>query len=182
MAPDAARCAEAADGKPSIWRPGGFVADGWVTVGQADELPEAEALVMPLARWRELGGDALRAWRIGVALDAGDDVAELADHLGAISLIALDFPKFTDGRSYSAARILRERYRFSGELRATGEVLLDQIPFMLRCGFDSFVISHGPTRRALAEGRLPEVPIYLQPAGASGEQPLGHRPWLRRRA
>lgn len=183
MAGDAAGGADMARDQPVIWRPDGFAADQWIAVGLEGDPPSSGAVLLPLARWRELrGGNAPGAWQIGVALAAGEEVAELAPHLEIISLIALDFPKFTDGRSYSAARILRERYRFSGELRATGEVLLDQIPFMLRCGFDSFAISHGPTRRALAEGRLPEVPIYLQPAGASGEQPLGHRPWLRRRA
>lgn len=167
----------------TLWRPGGFVADRWQTIGWEDKLPSDGPVILPLGRWRELRArDAPGAWEIGVALDAGEDVSELAPDIARIALVALDFPRFTDGRSYSAARILRERYRLAGEVRATGEVLLDQIPFMLRCGFDSFAISHGPTRRALANGRLPEVPIYLQPAGGRGEAPLGTRPWLRRRA
>lgn len=165
-----------------LWRPGGFAEDRWTFIAAEEELPESGPIIVGLERWRELRGrNALDAWQIGVALGAGEDVAEIAPDLERIALIALDFPKFTDGRSYSAARLLRERHGFTGEIRATGEVLLDQIPFMLRCGFDSFAISHLPTRRALADGHLPEVPIYLQPIAERGELPSGTRPWLRRR-
>ena len=67
----------------------------------------------------------------------------------------------------------------AGELRAVGAVLSDQIPYMRRVGFDTFAVTHGPTRRALAEGRIPEVTLYYQPATAD-EPPAGTRPWLRR--
>ncbi len=166
-----------------LWRRGGFVEDRWARIGDEDALPPEGAVIVTLARWQDLRrSDAPGAWEVGVALAAGDDVREIAADLPRLALITLDFPKFTDGRSYSAARLLRERYGFAGELRATGEVLLDQIPFMRRCGFDSFAISHEPTRRALADGRLTDVPIYLQPVSERGEVPVGTRPWLRHRA
>ena len=67
-----------------------------------------------------------------------DDVLQLGARLHGVKLIVLNFPKFTDGRAYSQARLLRERLGYGGGLRATGAVFLDQLPFLLRCGFDSF--------------------------------------------
>ena len=72
-----------------------------------------------------------------VRLEAGDDARELLPHLGQVALVEISFPTFRDGRGYSAARILREA-GFEGVLRAAGDVLVDQIPHMRRCGFDSF--------------------------------------------
>lgn len=72
-----------------------------------------------------------------VRLEAGDDARALLPHLAQLALIEISFPSFRDGRGYSAARILREG-GYAGELRAAGDVLVDQIPFMRRCGFDSF--------------------------------------------
>ena len=72
-----------------------------------------------------------------VRVESGDDVRALIPHLGQIALIEVSFPKFRDGRGYSSGRILREA-GYTGELRAAGDVLVDQIPLMRRCGFDSF--------------------------------------------
>jgi uncharacterized protein (DUF934 family) len=72
-----------------------------------------------------------------VRLEAGDDARALLPHLGQLALVEVSFPTFRDGRGYSAARILREG-GYTGELRAAGDVLVDQLPFMRRCGFDSF--------------------------------------------
>ena len=76
----------------------------------------------------------------GVWLDSHETPAAIADELDRISVIALNFPVFTDGRSYSNARELREHYRYTGEIRAIGEVLRDQLFYMSRCGFDSFAL------------------------------------------
>ena len=94
-------------------------------------------------------------------------------------LVALAFEKFGDGRAFSYARLLRDRYGFKAELRATGDVLIDEIPLMLRCGFDAFEATDAPTLRALEAGRLPGPAIHYQPASAAGEIPAGARPWLR---
>lgn len=72
-----------------------------------------------------------------VRLEAGDDARALLPHIGQIALVEVSFPSFRDGRGYSAASILREA-GYTGELRAAGDVLVDQMPFMRRCGFDSF--------------------------------------------
>lgn len=166
-----------------IWTRDGYAEDTWQEIADDADLPADGQVIVSAARWREMRqGNLPNDRRIGVALKADDRVEDFEQDLDRFELIALDFPAFTDGRSYSAARLLRERYGFTGDLRARGDILLDQIPFMLRCGFSSFAISHGPTRRALADGYLPEVPIYLQPAGGQGEAPLGSRPWMRIRA
>jgi uncharacterized protein (DUF934 family) len=72
-----------------------------------------------------------------VRIECGEDARALLPHLGRQSLVEVSFPKFRDGRGYSSARILREA-GYTGELRAQGDVLVDQIPLMRRCGFDSF--------------------------------------------
>ncbi len=88
-----------------------------------------------------------------VRIEAGDDARKLIDHLGQLALIEISFPAFRDGRGYSAARIIREA-GYTGELRAAGDVLVDQIPLMRRCGFDSFApenpIDEGVLKAALA--------------------------------
>ena len=77
------------------------------------------------------------------------------------------------------ARILRDRRQFHGELRAIGDVLIDEIPLMLRCGFDSFEVTNAPTLHALQAGRLPGSPLHYQPSSAHDEAHEGTRPWLR---
>lgn len=167
----------------TLWRQGGFADDAWTTVGTGDDIPAGGGVIVPLGRWRELrGAPKPDQARTGVAVEPDEQIEELEADLDRIALVALRFPAFTDGRAYSQARLLRERFGYRGEIRATGDVLLDQIPFMLRCGFDAFAVSHEPTRRALAAGRLPEVPLYLQPAAGQHEVAPGTRPWLRRRA
>ena len=85
---------------------------------------------LPFADWQQRP-----AWP-AVSLANTDPVEDLAPHVGRLRLIVLNFPKFSDGRAYSQARLLRGRLGYAGELRATGGVLQDQLPFMLRCGFD----------------------------------------------
>ncbi len=79
---------------------------------------------------------------LGVRLEPDHDPVSIVDDLDRFSLIAVVFPKFTDGRGYSIARLLRDRYDYRGRLRAVGDVLRDQLFYMLRCGFDSFALKH----------------------------------------
>jgi uncharacterized protein (DUF934 family) len=102
------------------------------------------------------------AWP-AVSLANTDPVEDLAPHVGRLRLIVLDFPKFSDGRAYSQARLLRGRLGYTGELRATGGVLQDQLPFMLRCGFDSFESDQKGFGEALARARTLFSVVY-QPA------------------
>jgi uncharacterized protein (DUF934 family) len=93
-----------------------------------------------------------------VRIEAGDDVRQLLPYLDRVRLVEIDFPKFRDGRGFSSARILREA-GYTGEIRATGEVLVDLIFFMRRCGFDSFEpdVPMNPADVESVLGRYPEV-------------------------
>lgn len=102
------------------------------------------------------------AWP-AVSLANTDPVEDLAPHVGRLRLIVLNFPKFSDGRAYSQARLLRGRLGYIGELRATGGVLQDQVAFMLRCGFDSFESDQKGFGEALAKARTLFSVVY-QPA------------------
>lgn len=93
-----------------------------------------------------------------------DDVMQVRDRLAGAKLVVLNFPKFTDGRAYSQARLLRERLGYAGELRATGAVLRDQLPFLLRCGFDSFESDQPGFGEALEKARGLFSVVY-QPVG-----------------
>ena len=130
----------------SLSEGGRIVDDRWIAVETADALRTVAAdawVLVPHALW-SAERDALvaRGAPVGVRLAADDEAANIAGDLGALGLIAVDFPKFTDGRGYSTARLLRERYGYRGPLRAVGDVLRDQLFYMLRCGFDQFVLKH----------------------------------------
>jgi uncharacterized protein (DUF934 family) len=163
-----------------LWRREGFVEDKWAFLGDDAPAPEEGAIVVSLKRWlSEHGTLSARPGPVGVAVEAGADAqAHLAD-LSNRPLVALAFDKFADGRSFSYARLLRDRLGFRGELRAIGDVLIDEIPLMLRCGFESFEVANAPTLHALQAGRLPGSPLHYQPASAHDETGEGTRPWLR---
>ena len=106
-----------------------------------DGLSNCDDLIVPLQLWRD-HGHALKArdGGLGVWLDADEQVEEIADDLAHFQVIALNFPNFADGRHFSSARLLRERYGYKDEVRAIGDVLRDQLFFMQRCGFDAYAI------------------------------------------
>ncbi len=117
-------------------------ADSWINFdGDAGSVWPDQNVILPLDIWREYKSQwRNRPGRIGVFLSPADDVAVLAADLESVALVAISFPSFTDGRGYSQARLLRERYSFKGEVRAVGEVLIDQLFYLQRCGFDSFAL------------------------------------------
>jgi uncharacterized protein (DUF934 family) len=148
-----------------LLRDGVVIDDPWVAVADGEPLPEAKPLLVSLARFQaERAALVARAVPLGVKVPNTADVATLAPDFGSIKLVALVFPKFNDGRAFSQARLLRERYGFAGEVRATGAVLRDQLLFMQRCGFDAFEIVNpdavGAWRAALAEFQ-----VFFQPTG-----------------
>jgi uncharacterized protein (DUF934 family) len=163
----------------AIWQDGAFHRDAWVRADDGEPLPDAPAIVTKKRWLAEAEALASRSAPLGLLIAAGESLDDVAADLPRFALIALDFPKFSDGRAFSTARLLREKHGYAGELRAVGNVLSDQIPFMRRVGFDSFEVTHEPTRRALIEGHIAEVTLYYQPTGTP-EPPAGTRPWLRR--
>lgn len=125
-----------------LLKDGKLVEDTWRFVEDDNDVPQDGAVIVSLNRWLEGNGDLIgRDDPVGVKLRSDQSPAQLIDGLDRIALVAVDFPVFTDGRSYSSARLLRERYGYQGQIRATGEVLLDQYGFMLRCGIDEIQIS-----------------------------------------
>lgn len=149
-----------------VWKTDGFVSDDpWHLVDDATEIGESnERPVVSLHRFLQLTEEQRRSGRIGVWLAPADDVSELEADLAHLSLIALTFPAFSDGRAYSQASLLRSRHGYQGELRATGDVLIDQVPLMQRCGIDSFAVSNPVAIRRLEGNRLPGISSYYQPA------------------
>ncbi|HWA42985.1 MAG TPA: DUF934 domain-containing protein [Hypericibacter adhaerens] len=121
---------------------GRVVDDPWHLVGDDDPLPAEGPVVVTLKRWTaEREALLARGWPLGVRLEPADLVETLVPDLARLELIEVDFPKFNDGRGYSTARLLRQRYRYAGELRAVGRVLRDQLLYLHRCGFDAFEIA-----------------------------------------
>lgn len=110
--------------------------------GDVPAQPKAHAL-LTLPQWQAVRGTWPSDLPVGLALANTDEVEDLAADLPRLALIALHFPKWTDGRAYSQARVLRARLRFAGELRATGDVLVDMLPLLSRTGFDAVQLRAG---------------------------------------
>jgi uncharacterized protein (DUF934 family) len=145
----------------------------------ADDAPIPDGVPVLLSDKRFLAeADKLSGRIIGAIWPNGRDLDELVPHLGALACIALVFPSFRDGRAYSQARLLRERHRYRGELRATGQVLRDQFLFMLRAGFDAFEVAKDSDADHFAEAvhrytRFYQPSVDRRPVIARIRQPEG---------
>lgn len=161
-----------------VFRAGRFEPNDFAIVSEDNG---SDGLILPLAALRALlEGEGVGNRRLGLLLLPADRFEEVLPLLGQIAVIAVDFPKFADGRGFShAARLVRAG--FKGEIRAVGDVLIDQISLMRRVGFTAFEVKNKTTRHYLSEGRDPSPSLHYQP-GALPEPPAGTRPWLRRRA
>lgn len=151
---------------------GRFVADPWRHLADDEAVPEAGRCTISHARWlKERDTLATLPAQLGLRLPNDVPAAKLAGDLDRFTLVVLNFPRFTDGRAYSQARLLRGRMGFTGELRADGDVLRDQLLFMRRCGFDAFAVGE----RALFENWLHafrEIDVFYQPAEDRPVSPL----------
>lgn len=166
----------------TLWKDGAFIADPFRAWAEGDDPATVRYTHIPLPVFLA-NREAVLAnpHPNGLLVSPGERIEEAAGDLGRFASIAISFPAFTDGRGYTTARLLSERYRFTGEVRAVGDVLHDQIPLMRRCGINAFVVTHAPTRKALIEGKLATVDLFYQPVGST-EVPVGTRPFLRRAA
>jgi uncharacterized protein (DUF934 family) len=127
---------------PQLIRKGVIVDDAYMVVRGTEpvDVTEGVPVIVPLAAW-QANRDALRARaEVGVWLARADDPLTLAGDVGSLTLIAIDFPRFTDGRGYSSARLLRERLHYRGELRAIGDIQRDQLYYLAQVGFDAFAL------------------------------------------
>lgn len=156
--------------EPRLWTREGFREDDWTRIGSPDEAVPGEKQIAPLEVWLALNGNERAG--MGVHVAPGEALDPLIGHLDEIPLISLGFPAFSDGRSFSKAELLRSRHGYQGELRASGDVLIDLIPHMLRTGFDSFEVVNETALRRLGEGRVGGLPGHYQPTSvpAAGER------------
>jgi uncharacterized protein (DUF934 family) len=162
-----------------IWNESGFVTDDpWVIETEEAEAGSNEKAILGLdAFLAKVSGTDESG--LGVLINPADDVRKLEGHLDRIGLVAVAFPAFNDGRAFSHASLLRARLGFNGEVRAVGDVLIDQIPLMLRCGIDSFAVTNATALKRLAENRLPGIDNHYQPTARPSED-VGSYSWRRR--
>ena len=119
-----------------------IVEDNWTHLDDDAELT-AGNITVSIARWQEQHHTLIQhKGELGLRLEGSDPVEEIVPDLEHFSMIALNFPAFVDGRSYSIARLLRDRYNYRGEIRAQGDVLHDQLFKMEQCGFNSFELAN----------------------------------------
>src|ERR1700688_4792471 len=139
--------------------------DTFVHVADDAEIPADGAILISSARFLE-NAEALsqRAGRTGVIWPNSRDVDDLVPWLDRLAVVALVFPTFREGRAYSQARLLRERFLYRGELRATGQVLRDQFVFMLRAGFDAFEVKKASDAEAFVL-TAKRYSVFYQPTG-----------------
>lgn len=147
----------------NIIKDGRIVEDSWRHVGDDEEIGQGPATVS-LGRWRRDREDLLgRSDPVGVRLAAGDAPDSLTADLGRLPLIVLDFATLRDGRSFSHARLLRERYAYAGEIRARGEFMQDQVFFLSRLGVNAFQLTDEQVLDG-ALAALKEFSVVYQPA------------------
>ncbi|MGJ5084945.1 DUF934 domain-containing protein [Bradyrhizobium sp. HKCCYLRH1065] len=159
---------------------GHIIADAFVRLTDDAELPAQGAILVSETRFLA-GPDALvsrSTGKLGVIWPNNRDVDDLVPYLDRLALVALVFPSFRDGRAYTQARLLRERYGFRGELRATGQVLRDQFVFMLRAGFDAFDVKKQADAEAFTE-TVKRYSVFYQPTGDGRISALHQRLQLR---
>ncbi|MFQ5618328.1 MAG: DUF934 domain-containing protein [Rhodospirillales bacterium] len=151
----------------SLLKEGVLVDDAWVTVDDGTALPMDGPAIVSLERWQAHRDELLgRNAPLGIRLKSDQSPALIAGDLDRFAVIALEFPVFKDGRAYSYARLLRERYGYRGEVRAVGEVLRDQFLFMLRCGFDAIEVRDKKAADQWHEA-VAEISVVYQPAADS---------------
>jgi uncharacterized protein (DUF934 family) len=148
----------------TLLKDGAIVADPWTCLADDVPLPSEGDVIVSLSRLTAGPPPVRRSGRLGVVLRNTDPVTAVVPYLGLIDVVALDFPKFTDGRAYSQARVLREQCGYTGELRAIGQVLIDQLLFMQRCGFDTFEIRGAPNLTAWRKA-FKAFSVVYQPTG-----------------
>jgi uncharacterized protein (DUF934 family) len=145
---------------------GAVTADPYVTVSDDAALPGGTPVIASAARLLANAAEILsRDTPVGVIWPNNKTVADLVPLLDRLAVVALVFPNFKDGRAYSQARLLRERYGFRGELRATGQVLRDQFVFLVRAGFDALEATKAADAEAFAQA-LARYTVFYQPTGA----------------
>ena len=165
-----------------IIKNGQVIDDAWLVLKLSEEqtpesiaLPDAPTL-LPLAVWLARKEEFLAHQQpIGIWLESSEGPEAIADDLKHFTIIGVNFPKFADGRGYSTARLLRERFAYNGEIRALGDVLRDQLFLLRRCGFDAFAVREDKDIEAALAG----LTAFSESYQTAVDQP---QPLFRRRA
>jgi len=148
--------------------------ESWTSVEDDAALPDEADVLVSVSRWlSDTPALRARAGKVGILVQPDDDVLRLEGALDGAAVIAVAFPKFTDGRGYSSARLLRDRLGYAGELRAVGDVLPDQLFYLHRVGFDAFELAEGKSPDTALE-QLEAFSVTYQ-AAADTDQPLFRR-------
>lgn len=173
-----------AEAPTRLWTPAGFREDDWRHADTADALSTNGRVILPLEAFLALDPGMRRSARerLGVMLQPGEALEAIVELLDQLSLVALAFPSFSDGRSFSKAELLRSRYRFEGAVRAAGQVLVDQLPHMLRLGFDQFEVSHPVLIERLESGNVGGLGLYYQPTAIRADETVKGPSYSWRRA
>ena len=157
---------------PQLIKSGAVSEDRWTLLREPGAALPSSPVIVPLATWLASRGEFAARADVGVWLAPTDDPALLDVDVAALPVIAVDFPRFADGRGYSIARLLRDRYGYPGELRAVGEIARDQLYFLYQVGFDAFVLRDGKD----AQDALASLHDFTD-----GYQATARRtPWFRR--
>ncbi|WP_373084243.1 DUF934 domain-containing protein [Zhongshania sp.] len=135
---------------PKIIKDLNVVEDSWQVWRDTDSLPASGGYIVPLSLWQTQKDALLALGDVAVFLASDESPKLLGEDVKDFALIAVDFPKFADGRGFSYGRELREQHGFRGELRAIGDFMRDQLYFLKRCGFTSFALQSDELDEALA--------------------------------
>lgn len=153
----------------TLIRNGGPSADTFVSIGSDEDVPAGTDIIVTLDRWQaERGQLKQREELVGVLLKSDEPPEFIADDLEYLAVVALEFPAFRDGRAYSYARLLREQYGYAGEIRAIGDVLLEQLHFMVRVGFDAFELTSTDPARDFEIAQA-DFSVWYQPGADDRE-------------
>ena len=166
---------------PKIIRDGAIFDDQWIALESDEAAPipsatQAPCLIVPVKVWQAKREALLaRDGQLGLLLETNDKPAPIGADVALFSVIAINFAKFTDGRGYSLCRLLRDRYRYSGELRAVGDVLQDQLFYLKRSGFNAFAVRADKS----IDAALKSLNDFSETYQGAWDQPL---PLFKRRA
>jgi len=153
--------------------------DTFVHIADDAPLPGDGAILISAARFlQDPEAISRRLGKTGVVWPNNRDLDDLVPYLDRLAAVALVFPTFRDGRAYSQARLLRERFLYRGELRATGQVLRDQFVFMMRAGFDAFEVKKEADAEVFAQ-TAKRYSVFYQPTGDGRVTALNRRMQLR---
>ncbi|MDO3384997.1 DUF934 domain-containing protein [Gilvimarinus sp. SDUM040013] len=164
---------------PKLVKDGAIIDDQWALLAKPDtdadtvEVPTG-AVIIPLSVWLAQKQHLSERTDVGVWIDSDESANDLAEDAKTLPLIAVNFPAFMDGRSFSNARLLRERFGFTGELRAVGGFIRDQLCYLSRCGVNAFRFDDDSVNLEEAKKSLEDFTEFYQ-AGSDQPTPLFRR-------